>query len=133
RINDTVESIKQQIQKLKSIPVNSQRLFYLTRELCNEGTLEDYGFQKEGVMFLSLYMNILVVMLDGKTISFRVSECDTVKSVKQKIQDREGIPVHEQRLVYTAQGLVDNEKKLADYNVQDGGLMYLSLRLFGGC
>ncbi|CAG8521898.1 17745_t:CDS:2 [Cetraspora pellucida] len=102
-------------------------------ELCNEGTLEDYGFQKEGVMFLSLYMNIFVVMLDGKTIPFRVSECDTVKSVKQKIHDREGIPVHEQRLAYTTKELVDNEKKLADYNVQDNGTMYLALRLSGGC
>ncbi|CAI2191294.1 17353_t:CDS:2, partial [Funneliformis geosporum] len=128
--DDTVENVKQKIQELEGIPLNQQRLVYISNEeLRNEKKLEEYDFQNEGTMFLC--MTLFVVVLSGKTITLRVSGNDTVKSVKQKIQEREGIPVNEQRLVYQSHELRENHKKLPEYNVQNDGTMYLTMRLPG--
>ncbi|CAG8732134.1 12915_t:CDS:2, partial [Funneliformis caledonium] len=127
--NDTVESVKEKIQELEGIQVSKQRLVYKTEELDKEKKLEDYDFQNEGTMYLC--MTLFVVVLSGKTITLRVSRDDSVKNVKQKIQEREGIPVDEQRLVYTTYELRENHKKLPEYNVQNDGTMYLTMRLPG--
>jgi hypothetical protein len=74
---------------LIGIPTNTQRLVYLTRELTNEDTLEDYGFQSEGVMYMC--MNLFITIVSGKTITLRVFGVDTVEDVKEKILEREGI------------------------------------------
>ncbi|KAK3134348.1 hypothetical protein QOZ80_6AG0547940 [Eleusine coracana subsp. coracana] len=59
-------------------------------------------------------MQIFVKALSGKTLTLVVESSDTVAELKQKIQDIEGTPVHEQRLVYgSRQQLVDHHT-LAD-------------------
>ncbi|KAF0532765.1 polyubiquitin [Gigaspora margarita] len=129
---DTVMKVKQKIQDKEGISVNIQKLIYLTEELKNEETLDYLGFQTEGTMFLFSCMNLFVVLVEGKTITLRVFQDDTVESVKKKIFDREGIPVEEQRLNYTTKELREDQKKLHEYNVTNNGTMWLSLRVLGG-
>ncbi|GBB99679.1 hypothetical protein RclHR1_00360028 [Rhizophagus clarus] len=127
---DTIRSVKQQIEEREGTPTNKQRLVYLTQELSNEDILEECGFQNEGIMYLC--MNLFVVIVSGKTITLRVFGTDTVENVKKKIQDREGIPIDEQRLVYLDKELREDQKTLIDYNVQNNGTMYMTMRLKGG-
>ena len=135
--SDTIGTIKQKIQDKEGIPPDQQRLVFNGKQLEDDKTIEDYAIEENANIHLVLRLRgggskqIFIKTLQGKTMTIEVSDSDTIGTIKQKIQDKEGIPPDQQRLVFNGKQLED-DKTVEDYAIEENANIHLVLRLRGG-
>ncbi|XP_066942746.1 NEDD8 isoform X1 [Macrobrachium rosenbergii] len=78
------------------------------------------------------FRNLQVTTLTGKEIEIDIEPTDKVERIKERVEEKEGIPPPQQRLIFSGKQMND-EKTAADYKVQGGSVLHLVLALRGGC
>ncbi|GKC15192.1 polyubiquitin-A isoform X3, partial [Tanacetum coccineum] len=127
--SDTIGDLKIKIKEVDDILPYKQNLFFIGEQLLdNNCTLTDYNIHPESTLFLVPVcrgrMKIYVETIRGNTVPLDVISRYTIGEVKSLIQDKEGIPTHNQTLVYAGRKL-GNSRTLVYYFIQNEATLRL--------
>ncbi|GJX38574.1 polyubiquitin 10 [Tanacetum coccineum] len=127
--SDTIGDVKVKITDMVGVPPFNQNFFFVGEELLDDDrTLYDYHIRSESTLFLVPVcrgrMKIYVETVGGNTIPLDVISRYTIGEVKSLIQDKEGIPTHNQTLVYAGRKL-GNSRTLVYYLIQNEATLRL--------
>ncbi|CAB4428571.1 unnamed protein product [Rhizophagus irregularis] len=139
--NETVKQIKQKIKDKEDITPSQQRLIFADNELHDQNTLSYYNIREGSTVHLEYKeIKLYVIIMNEKIIELKIRGDHEIKTVKQMIQDKEGIP-SDQHYLYLAKNSHNipnlrlyNWDSLSRRNINNESILHLSQQflLFSG-
>ncbi|KAI9221927.1 polyubiquitin-B [Blastocladiella britannica] len=127
-LSDTIGAVKAKIQEVKGYEVDRQRLIFGGKMLEDGRTLSDYDILNGSIV--SLVLRIFIKTLTGKILAFEVEPSDTIESVREKIQEKEGIPTYLQHLIFARKELPDDFiTRLSDCDIENESTLHLVIKM----
>jgi hypothetical protein len=108
--------------------LEQQRLVFDNRLLEDASTLEGHNIQKDSTLYLVLRIHLGIKTLVGNIMTLEVDSSDTIAVVKTRIFEGTCIPPDYQDLLFAGKK-VEEDRTLADYNIQNDSILDLVLRL----
>ena len=122
--NDSIKTVKLQIQDEEGIPSDQQCLIFGGIELEDSGTLNDYRISHESTLDLIIKIDVRLKMSTGKLLLLELKSTDTIRDVKDKIHVKEGILPDRQRLMFDGKKLEDS-CSVGECNIQSNSILTL--------
>ncbi|KAM3700552.1 hypothetical protein ACJW31_05G107300 [Castanea mollissima] len=117
---ETIENIRAMIQEKEGVTLEKLCLIFQGSTALRDDLLRLAGGTR-----------ILVKTLTGKELELDVGPNDTIERIKERVQEKEGIPPMQQRLIYGGKQIAD-EKTVRDYKIEGGSVLHHVLALRGG-
>ncbi|XP_061117765.1 polyubiquitin-like isoform X2 [Conger conger] len=136
-LHTTVRQLKSMIQECEQVPSAKQRLSTQNGSRIDlkddSRTLQDYGLHSGCTVVVLITQSYQVLLKNDKNVThtYDVAPGETVDQFKVKVENKEGVLVQQQWLVYGGKTLEDGQK-LEDYGIKRGSTTHLLLRVRGG-
>ena len=137
--SDSIQEVEAMLAIQQAVPSGSQSLMVgeLVLESCH--TLSDYMIDNRSTLHAvaqktalhGVTQRIFVKGLTGKTITLEVHPLEVIADVKAKLQDKEGVPPDQQRLIHAGE-MLESHRTLRFYNINADATLHMVLRLRGG-
>ena len=129
-LNDSIDSVKFQIQDIVHIPADQQRLRFNGVLLQDGSDLYEYSIQEESTLHLEVAGSVSVMTPAGREITLSLFGSDTVDNIKRMIQEKKGMSANHWRLIFDGRELVGG--LLSDYLIFEKSVLHVELRARGG-
>ncbi|CAD7702932.1 unnamed protein product [Ostreobium quekettii] len=123
----TVGALRSMMEE-EGCPAGDHSLTFRGLALDDDHTLGFYGIDHlcnfQSSVRLRGGMMIKVKTLTGKEIEIDIDPTDTIQRIKERLEEKEGIPPVQQRLIFGGRQLSD-DKNAKDYNIEGGSVLHL--------
>ena len=125
--DSSIEDVKNQVKDIEGIFPEQQCLIFRGKELKNGSTLNNWDIKKDAMLYLrvlEIKVHVEKRCSPGKRVTLELKPSDTIKTLKDKIQEKEWIKPEQQCVMFNGQQM-EHSRTLGYYRVENESTLHL--------